>query len=90
MYDLWYRLRAKSKWSNKIHTNNGDKRWRKRNPFTGRVVIQEKNLARGQKGIQKALINQQKDRKNVNTVVKVEVDKFNIISYVNLVPGYEP
>ena len=23
MYDLWYRLRAKSKWSNKIHTNNG-------------------------------------------------------------------
>ena len=82
MYDLWHRFRTKSKWSNKIHTNNGDKRWRKRNPFTERVIIQEKNLVKGQKGIQKTLINQKKDKKNVNTVAKVGVDKYPNISYI--------
>ena len=82
MYDLWFRFRTKSKWCNKIYSSNNDKRWRKRNHYTERVITKKKNLVKDLEGIQKALINQQKGKKNVNIVVKVGLDKYNIISYI--------
>jgi hypothetical protein len=84
MYDLWYRFRAKSKWRNKIHSNNDIKRWGKRNHYSGYVITKNKSLEKGLVGIKKALINMRKEWVNIG------VDKLDIISYIDSVPGYEP
>ena len=56
----------------------------KKKPLFGVSNYKKQSLEKGLVGIKKALINMRKEWVNIG------VDKRDIISYIDLVPGYEP